>query len=181
MFLVDDDEADVLHRRKYGAACADGDPRLAEANSAPFVKPLSGGETAMQNRDAVRKPLLKEADGLRCERDLRHEHNRLPAFCKTALDRVHIHLGLAASGDAVQQKRSAFFMHRFYDCIYRAFLRGVEHHLLVGRQRADIRAAKGNVSVLGDIAALYQRGNGGMRVRHKCEQIGERHLNRMRF
>ena len=80
---------------------------------------------------------------------------------------MHIYLGLAAAGDAVQQERSALFMHRLDNCLDCAFLRAVEHHLLIAVERADVRTAEGDMPILGDITSLDQRRNGRVGIRHK--------------
>ena len=49
--------------------------------------------------------LAEAADELRREADLRHQHQRPPAAREHALHDMQIDLGLAAAGDAVQNKR----------------------------------------------------------------------------
>ena len=47
---------------------------------------------------------FKTADHLRCQADLRHQHQRLAAQCKRALDQAQEYDGLAAAGHAVQKR-----------------------------------------------------------------------------
>ena len=100
----------------------------------------------MEHGNSVRKPLLKQADGLGRERDFRYKHNRLPTGGEAALDGVHIHLGLAAAGDPVQQQRSAALLHCQSNGFHRANLCVVERNLLVLRNVAHVRAAEGHMT-----------------------------------
>ena len=109
VLLVHDDEAERFDRRKDGRARADDDPRAALANLVPFVVALAGGQMAVQHRHqrlqrAGAEPRLEPLDGLRRERDFRHEHNRALAVFQGVGDGLQINLGLAAAGDAVQEE-----------------------------------------------------------------------------
>ena len=109
VLLVHDDEAERFDGRKDGRAGADGNPRAALANLVPLVVPLAGGQMAVQHRHqglqrAGAEPRLEALDGLRRERDFRHEDNGALALLQGVGDGLQIDLRLAAAGDAVEQE-----------------------------------------------------------------------------
>ncbi len=109
VFLVHNDQAERLDRRKDGGARADGDPRAALANLVPLVVPLAGGQMAVQHchqrlQRAGTEPRLESLDGLRRERDLRDEDNCALALFQRMGDGLQINLRLAAAGNAVEEK-----------------------------------------------------------------------------
>ncbi|MPM66808.1 hypothetical protein SDC9_113720 [bioreactor metagenome] len=114
----------------------------------------------MEYRNFVPKPLPKEPYGLRGERNLRHEHNRLSAKRETPLDGVHVDFRLAAAGDPMQKQRTFFCGLRACDCFYRLLLRLRERNVLFRRERGKVRPAEGNVAAFHEIAALDQRADG---------------------
>ena len=75
VLLVDHDQPEVGDRREHGRARADGDPRLAGAQPPPLVVALALAERRVQQRHRVAEARLEARDGLRRERDLRHEHD----------------------------------------------------------------------------------------------------------
>ena len=109
VLLVHDDQAQRLDRRKDRRARADGDPRAALADLVPFVVPLAGGQMAVQHRHqrlqrTGAEPRLEPLDGLRRERNFRHQHNRALALLQGVGDGLQIDLRLAAAGDAVEEE-----------------------------------------------------------------------------
>ena len=109
VFLVHDDQAERLDRRKDGRARADDNARAALANLVPLVMPLAGGQMAVQHRHqrlqrAGAEPRLEALDGLRRERNFRHEHDRAFALLQGVGDGLQIDLRLAAAGDAVEEE-----------------------------------------------------------------------------
>ena len=75
MLLVDDDQADVAHRREHRRAGAHDDPRVAAGDPVALVAALRPAEGRVEDRDAVAEPAPEPPDRLRRERDLRHEHD----------------------------------------------------------------------------------------------------------
>ena len=68
---------------------------------------------AVQNRDerlklAGTEPRLESLDGLRRERNFRHEHNGAFALLQRMFDGLEINLGLAGTGDAVEKGKELF-------------------------------------------------------------------------
>ncbi len=101
MFLVDDDEAQVLDGGEDGAAGPDDDVGPALGDVAPLAMPLGVGQRAVQDRH-VREPLAEPADGLRRQGDLGHQDDRLPPGRHHFLDRPQVNLGLAAARNAIE-------------------------------------------------------------------------------
>ena len=127
MLLVDHDQPEVGDRREHGRARADGDPRLAGPQPPPLVVALALAERRVQQRHRVAEPSLEAGDGLRRQRDLRHQHDH-PAPARERLRaRAQVDLGLARPGDAVQQLRAAL-----PDGGDRGVLLGRELHRAVG-------------------------------------------------
>ena len=78
------------------------------ANAAPLVGALGIAEGAVQDRDAIAEAAEELAgDGGR-QGDLRNQQQRAAAAGQRGVDGVQIHLGLAGTGDAVQQERAEF-------------------------------------------------------------------------
>jgi hypothetical protein len=107
VLLVDHDQAEVGHGGEDGRARPDGDPRLAGAQPPPFVVALALAERRVQQRHGVAEAGLEAGDGLRRERDLRDEHDHAAAGGERVGTRPQVDLGLARSGDAVQEVRAA--------------------------------------------------------------------------
>ena len=104
VLLVDDDQAEIVDRREHGRARSDADARLAAAQPHPLVVALAQAERGVQDRHHVAEPRLKAPQHLRGQRDLRHEHDRRAAGGERRLHRSQVDLGLARSGDPLQQK-----------------------------------------------------------------------------
>ena len=79
VLLVDDHEPEVAHRGEDRRACAHDDARLAPRDPIALVAALGLAERRVENRHRVAEPLAEATDGLRRERDLRHEHDRAEA------------------------------------------------------------------------------------------------------
>ena len=104
VFLVDDDHAEIGHRREHRRARAEHDARLARDALPPGGEALGVGERGMQHRDRHGETFAEARHELRREPDFRHQHQRAPAAAQRVLHRVQIDLGLAAAGDAIQQE-----------------------------------------------------------------------------
>ena len=107
MLLVDDDEPEPGDRREDRRARPDRDPRLAGAQAPPLVVALALAERGVQQRDGVAEARLEAPDGLRGQRDLRHEHDHALAALERPRGGAQVDLGLARAGDAVQQVLAA--------------------------------------------------------------------------
>ncbi len=107
MLLVDDDQAEPAHRREDRRARADDDPRLPARDPLALVAPLGVGQPRVEDRDAVAEARAHAADGLRRERDLRHEQDRPEPALERRRAGLQVHLGLARAGRPVEQERPA--------------------------------------------------------------------------
>ena len=107
MLLVDHHQPEVGDGGEHGRARPDGDPRLAGAQPPPLVVALAFAERGVQQRHGVAEARLEARDGLRRERDLRHEHDHAAPALERVRAGAQVDLGLAGAGDAVQQVRAA--------------------------------------------------------------------------
>jgi hypothetical protein len=105
VFLVDDDDAELRHRREHRGACAQNHTRLARQALPPRGQTFVVRETGVQDADGYGEPLAEAPDELWRQPDLGHEHQRAAARAQRVLDAVQVDLGLAAAGDAVEQER----------------------------------------------------------------------------
>ena len=106
VLLVHHDDAQIVERREHRRARADDDPGAAGADVLPLVVALAGGEMAVEYGDAdfpADEPGAEMLDGLRGERDFRHEHEGAFAEGQHLGDGLEIDLRLAAAGDAMQK------------------------------------------------------------------------------
>ena len=111
VFLVDDHKTKRLHRGEHRRASADHDSRPALPNLVPLVVPFPCREVTVQHCHQrllrpLTEPRFEPLHRLRCQRDFRHEHDRPLPLAKRMLDRLQVHLRLAAAGHAVQQKNT---------------------------------------------------------------------------
>ncbi len=60
----------------------------------------------MKNRERHIEPLGEALDELRREADLRHQYERTLTARERTLHYLQVHLGLAATGDAVENERA---------------------------------------------------------------------------
>ena len=103
LFLVHDDQAEILERREYRGACADGDLGDPAADALILVQSLTQRQRAVEHRDLVTKMRAEHRDHLRRERDLGYHHDDVLAVARRLLDQLEEHRGLARTGDAVEQ------------------------------------------------------------------------------
>ena len=89
----------------------------------------------MQDRDAIAEARREARERLRGHRDLGHEHDHAAAALERLLGGGEVDLGLARSGDAVEQQLLALGIQGADDPLRRGPLRGVE--LDRARNRAD--------------------------------------------
>ncbi len=95
MLLVDDDEAEIAHRREDRRPGPDNHPGLTSRDPVALVTTLGLPEGRVQNRDRRAEALSKAADRLRGEGDLGDEHDRAEPARERSLARLEIDLRLA--------------------------------------------------------------------------------------
>ncbi len=106
VLLVDDDQAEPRQRGEHRQARAEDQIGEAELRRQPAAQSLRRRQPAVQGDDPAAGEAAREAlDQLRRQVDLGHQHQRLPAGGEHLLGGAQIDLGLAAAGDAVQQRR----------------------------------------------------------------------------
>ena len=105
VLLVDDDQPEVAHRREDGRARADDNIVKARSNLPPFVVALARRQAAVHDGDRIAESGAKPGDRLRRERDLGDKHYRPLAPPDNGVDRLQVHLGFPAAGDALEQYR----------------------------------------------------------------------------
>ena len=160
LLFVYDNQANVRHGRERGAPRADDDIKLTLRDAPPFVIPLPQRQSAVKHRNATGKSLPEAADGLRRQRDLRHEHDAPPALLNHAPERLQIHLRLAAPRHAVQQINVG-------RAVIDARRHVIERVLLVGSE-LEIRRRRSRVTLRKRITsrlALLQGDYSGLRKR----------------
>ena len=109
VLFIDHDQPQIPHRRKHAGSRSDHHARAACANSAPLIGALGIAEGAVQNGHPIAEARVELPRHRGRQRDLRHQQQRAPPARQRRIDGIQINLGLARSGDAVQQKRAEFF------------------------------------------------------------------------
>ena len=104
LFLVEDDEADVIGRREERRARADDDARLIAAHAQDGVVALREAQAAVHDDEVIGKVRLERHDDLSRQRDFRHEHDDAAAGRAHALGELDVDLRLAAARDALQKE-----------------------------------------------------------------------------
>ena len=107
LLLVDNEQAEVLHGRKDGAARADDDARKAGADALPLIITLRERKAAVQDSDRITEVRRKRLDHLRRQRDLGHKHAGRTAGRQHAFNRREVDLSFAGTGDAIDKDNVA--------------------------------------------------------------------------
>ncbi len=105
MLLIDDDDAQVRERQEQRRARAGDDPDVALRDASPDAGALATGHAGMPLGRPHAEARGETVEELRCQRDFRHQDERLPPlFHRIGRgDRLEIDLGLAGAGDAFEQ------------------------------------------------------------------------------
>ncbi len=104
VLFVDDHHADPGQRREHRRPRADHDAGLAARDGPLSHAPLDVAERAVQHHYTPGEAPAEARGQLRRERDLRHQHQRLPSERQRLRDRLQVDLGLARPGHAVQHE-----------------------------------------------------------------------------
>ena len=104
VLLVDADQPEAVDGREDRRAGADDDACVACRDPQPLVAPLGLRQSRVEQRDAFAEARAEAADGLRRERDLRHEHDRAEPALERGRAGLEVDLGLAAAGRAVEEE-----------------------------------------------------------------------------
>ena len=138
VLLVHHDHAQPWHRGEHRRAGAHHHARLA-VGDAPVLGAAPGrGERAVQHRHGVAEAGLEAGGRLRRQRDLGHEHDRAASVRQLPLDRPQVDLGLARSGDTVQQHLVRAVRPRPLDRLHGSLLGiGQRHRPVLGHRFFD--------------------------------------------
>ena len=104
MLLIDDDQAQILHRREDAGARADDHARRARADAPPLLGALRVVKRRMQNRDVVAEAVKNWPATAGVSAISGTSSSALAAWRQGRFDGVQIDLGLARPGDAVKQE-----------------------------------------------------------------------------
>ena len=104
VLFVDDDQPQVGHRGKEGAAGADGDQKASLAQRSPDIIPFARGQPRVDHGHLSWKAPGEACDGLRGQGNFRDQHDGLLAPLTDVLNGTQIDFGLATSGDSVEQE-----------------------------------------------------------------------------
>ena len=130
LLFIDDDEAEIFEWRKDGGARADDDAGFAVADAPPFASALNVAERGVQNSDSFEaraEPGTALATHPQSERNFRDENDRGFSARERFLDGAHVDLGLAATGDAVEEEDAEFAkLEASFDGVEGGFLISVE-------------------------------------------------------
>ena len=103
LFLVQNDEAQIVQGGKDRRPGADDHLRLPPAGPLPLVVPLPRPEGAVEHRHLTAEMGGEAPQQLGGQHDLGHQHQSGPAPVQRLLDQTDVHLGLAAARHAVEQ------------------------------------------------------------------------------
>ena len=134
VLLIDDDQAQIRIGQKQRRARTDYDRRLARRYSRPIALPRARRQFGVPFQRTHAEALGKTIEELSCQRDLRHQDQRLLSPPDDFRNRLEIDLGLAGTGDAVEQRdvKAAIGGERAHRVDRRALLGG-KFRLLEGR------------------------------------------------
>jgi hypothetical protein len=104
VLLVDHDQPGLGQRHEHRRARADDHPGLAAPGGGPDPGALAVGQTRVQRVHRHAEAAAEALQGLRGQADLGHQHQRLLPRRQAIGDGVQVDLGLAAAGDAVEQR-----------------------------------------------------------------------------
>jgi hypothetical protein len=105
VLLIDDDKAQLGHRREHREARSQNDAGLAARGAEPCARARDVFQCAVHERKPrVRERGAKACFELRRKTDLGNEDERLKAALQDARGEVKVDLGLAAARHAVQQE-----------------------------------------------------------------------------
>ncbi len=104
MLFIDDDEAEIGIGQEQRRARAGDDADFAGGDRMPGAGADARAQLGMPLRRAHAEPRREAIEGLRGERDFRHQDQALAAPRYRFRHRLEIDLGLAGAGDAVEQR-----------------------------------------------------------------------------
>ena len=122
MFLVNDDQSEIRKRGKQRRPRPQHDTDPAVGCPFHLLISLRRGHPGIHHRHTISEVTAEPTDILIRQRDLRNQHDRLPAFPQRLLDQPDINHGLPAAGHPLQQTRPILFFPFPQDPLRRFFL-----------------------------------------------------------
>ncbi len=105
VFLVDDDETELLHGREKRRARANGDRHASRAKPAPHEMALLFREPAVNHGDVIAEARAESADELGRQRDLGHENERAFARREARGDGPQVDFRFTRARHAIEKER----------------------------------------------------------------------------
>ncbi len=105
VLLVDDDQSGVWQRREHGRTRAQNHRHAAIARAQPGPCAITFRKVGVQHLHGDAKACAQAGHRLRCQTDFRYQQQRLLSARENLFDQCEVDLGLAAAGDAIEQKR----------------------------------------------------------------------------
>src|SRR5258708_7768117 len=109
LFFIDNDQPEILERRKNRRPCSHNHARLAVPHTPPFSRPLYIAQRRVQYRYALKlrpKPRAALPPDPQRQRNLGDQHDRRLPPRQRLLYRAQIHFRFPAAGYAVQQQHA---------------------------------------------------------------------------
>lgn len=103
MFLVNHNEAQILHGRKKSRARAYHDVCFTLFDARPLHEFLGRGQARVENGNVVSEAASEAPDGLRGKRDFRHEHYRRLSGRANLFDSLQVNLAFARAGNTLDK------------------------------------------------------------------------------
>ena len=110
VLLVDDDDAEVLHRSEDSGPRPYNDLCVSREYAAPVLPPLVWFEAAVEDGDPLAEACLKPIEELWCERYLRHYHESGPSVFESLDDQLEVHLGFSTSRHTMEEEGRECFV-----------------------------------------------------------------------
>ncbi len=104
VLLIDNDQAEIGIRQEQRRPRAHHHMRLAGRDRGPVARASARRQFRMPFQRPHPEACREAIEELAGQRDFRHQQQHLPAATDGLRHRLEIHLGLARSGDAVQQR-----------------------------------------------------------------------------
>ena len=186
LLLVDDDQTDLFNRREHRRTGPHHHIRQTLLDALIFVGAFGHGQAAVQHRHMFAKPPAEQLDGLRGERNLRHQNDDAASLLPHPLGQFEIDLAFAAAGHPVQQRLLAplALAAQLPQAVKRLLLGGRKLHVgrcalrrflpplgvggaedlpaVVGQQTLLLHLVQGLAGGAGVVAQLLERGAGGL-------------------
>ena len=104
MLLIENDQLQVMNRRKHRGTGSDHDIHFTSLDHLPGIIAFLCRHAAVKDRNPCREMGTDTSHGLRCQRYLGYKIKDTTALLQDLLGNTEIHLGLTASGHPEKQE-----------------------------------------------------------------------------